>query len=272
MQPRRLPLLVVAAGVAAVIGACEAFKTSDAPGASATDASATDAATIEDAAPIGPRFCETVRPAPDFCDDFDGDDLLGQRWDNGASVPDPGAQGGGTLAYDTSTFLSAPRGMVTTTGQLLAVDDSATGYLMKTLKVSPVVDVGFAFNVATESFDGDGASILAAIVFDDGGVLFVRDELGAKLTVVPIGKAVRFKDKVPLGAWSRVSLFAYNAPLDGGPHGLAMLTIDGKVVAETPIPSSFQNTKQVRILLGPNTNGPALPMRVYYDDVTIKYR
>ncbi len=266
MQPR-LPLLLVAAGVAAVIGACAQLKAGDAP-----DASATDAATIEEVAPIGRRFCDTLRPEPDFCDDFDGDDLLGQRWDNAASVPDPGSQGGGALAYDTSTFLSAPRSMVTTTGQLLATGDLATAYLMKSLPVSPVVEVGFAFNVATESFDGKGNSILAAIVFEAGGVLLVHDELGARLAVAPTGKSVRFKVKVPLGAWARASLFAYNAPLDGGADGIATLTIDGQVVAETPIPSSYRNTKILRILLGPGSNGPALPLRVHFDDVTIKYR
>lgn len=267
MQPRLL-LLVVAAAVPAVIGACAQFRTSSAP-----DVSATDAATIEEVvAPIGTRFCDTVRPKPDFCDDFDGDDLLGQRWDNAASVPDPGAQGGGALAYDTSTFYSGPRSMVTTTGQLLAADDAAAAYLMKALPPSPIVEIGFAFNVATESFDAKGTSILAAIVFDAGGVLLVHDELGAKLAVVPTGKTIRFKTKVPLGAWARASLFAYNAPLDGGPDGTAVLTLDGQILAETPIPSSYQKTKELRVLLGPQSNGAALPMRVHYDDVTIKYR
>jgi hypothetical protein len=70
--------------------------------------------------------------------------------------------------------------MMATTGQLLATDDVASAYLMKTLPVSRAVGVGFAFYVATEQFSGDGSSFLASIVFDDGAVVLLHDELGRR--------------------------------------------------------------------------------------------
>jgi hypothetical protein len=131
--------------------------------------------------------------------------------------------------------------------------------------------VTFDVNVETEQFETGGFAIFATLVFDMGAVVFVHDDKGAKLGVVPDLGTVPSSVKRPTGTWQNVNIFVVNEPLEGGADGLAQLEIDGNVAGSMILPSAYQKTRSLLVQVGPNVNGPALALRANFDNVAIFY-
>src|SRR5262249_4759555 len=102
----------------------------------AGDAGTSDA--DDEAEAPGVRYCDTLSPAPQLCDDLGETAVYATGFDNGNQNPDPGAQRGGTLARDTTSFHSAPASLLLQTPAVLQQTDSAAAILLKTLaQVTP---------------------------------------------------------------------------------------------------------------------------------------
>jgi hypothetical protein len=221
----------------------------------------------------GPRFCDTeLKPKPKFCDDFDREGSVTTGWEEGNADPYPGAQGGGLLGPDLSTFWSPPRSLRTTTPALLTQSDQASAFLRTSIPVSSTIEVRFRVKVETEDYATGGNAIIAAVIFDRGGVILTRDALGAALNTAPRGHSARSSLKMQIGSWRSVAIFVINAPQAGETDGLAQLVVEGETAAEVLVPSAYQSTQSISIHVGPTVGGPAAEFAANFDDITIYYR
>jgi hypothetical protein len=240
-------------------------------GTGAGDDAGDDAST--DATP-GVRYCDTVSPPAQLCADFDGPGPYGEGFDNGTQFPDPGAQRGGTLGRDTTSFLSGPASLLLQTPAVLQSTDAAAAILMKTLpSVTP--RLGISFDILIDSEDlpaGEGFVILAAVDYGIGAAILLRDSRGLAIAVVPDQNRTHLTTRLPVGVWKTVDLTIQNEGTDGGPDGEVTGGVDAAVGARTPLPAKYQQvTTKPRMTIGPSVGGPAGAFKTHIDNVRVYY-
>jgi hypothetical protein len=120
--------------------------------------------------------CSALKPAPRFCDDFDGPEVPFSRWSSFVVE-------NGTASLDESTFVSPGRSFLSTSRafQLGADDVSAAAYAQIDLEDIPneAIRLTMTFEFMVESFDSSADSHVTLLSFDydreDGGHLLDLD-------------------------------------------------------------------------------------------------
>jgi hypothetical protein len=161
-------------------------------------------------------YCESLSPAPAFCDDFDEHALPGE-W---AAVSDVG----GTLSEDSTSFVSSPSSLLTHDDALQAGQPLDTA--LRTQLRLPAAPDTISFEVQLEPVSADldacAATVVAALDFTDAA----NDRYTVQFTLVQQGLALGLRleeqsgfadgassylshplaDPLPLGTWTDVRM------------------------------------------------------------------
>jgi hypothetical protein len=259
------PLLLV--GVAA--GGCETMLDLGREPADRITDDASDAI-----APTG-RFCDTVRPPPDFCADFDNGSYA-EGWANENTSPDPGLIGGGTLALDTMTFQTPPGSARATIPALVSSTNAASAFLLTALPARPrKATVQFEMRIDTESFPAaNGHVVLLSLHFINQGTIEVvrfagQTQLVLIDDVLSTSPHFTLADQFPVGQWTTFTISIHNYPTMGS-DGDILATIGGSV-GQLILPQHFQTAPDVpRFSLGaPYAVGPMGEFRLNLDNVRV---
>jgi hypothetical protein len=278
-----LPAIAICAMCALVVACRSILDLDERPSLPPPEADAseppTDAGTTPD---VGPRFCSTVTPKPEFCADFEGPSLK-EGFENESTVPDPGISNGGAITpqlRDPHGGLRAARFAVPT---LLTPDDEAAAFLYAFAPIrAKKLLVKLSLRIDTESFvpDAGGIAILCSLEFgrDVGRIWISRTAKGMRLSVFDALKSVQemeFSAPFPAGVWKTITILLSNYPLDAGApdgsgadFGEVSVVVDGPV-AKLPVPASYQSivldpTLHIGTLLA---RGPMGALEVSMDDV-----
>lgn len=265
---------LAAVGVALGVAACGLFPSIDdlsgEPDGS-RDAAVTEAGDGGDAG----RWCDSLSPAPSFCDDFDDDGGPFARWTNQF------LRAGGTVSRDPGDFRSPPNALlavspptatasaanlhrdVTTTVSTLHVAydmkidarDTAAGYAEVNYIDFSTADVPFAFYLRV--YDDPNSTSTATIEAypPDGGVL--NHDL-------PLLGAPRFD------TWTRVGV---DIDLASATRTMTV-TIDGATAAQQTLEPDLYAPGPVSVHVGIGYTGSpsTTDWRIRYDDVTIDWQ
>ncbi len=240
---------------------------SDAP--TVLDAPAADAADAAD----GGRWCDSLVPAPMFCDDFDDQGFF-SRWTNTLT------SNGGSVSRDTSAFRSSPNALLALS-PASSSSVQATVYLEATTTKSKVhaaydmrIDardtaVGYAeinyihfftpgleFGFYLRVYNTAGASTITSEAYlADGGV---------PSHDVPLSGTSRFD------AWTRVEV---DVDLASSTHMLTV-TLDGQPAAQQPLESNLYAPGPVRVSVGTGYTGHPTTgaWSIRYDNATIDWQ
>jgi hypothetical protein len=273
----RLSALLIAS-VMTTLGCRGLLGIDDGPPVLAEDAGTADARDARDAADGGAKgtFCASLSPQPLFCADFD-ENQVAAGWENEGKVPDPGEFGGGHLALDSTSSLSAPASASFVLPALVTSSSKAAAFLLTKLSIVPTAArVEFDVRVGTELFPrGPGNVIVAVVHFvPTCSIEIVRDSAGTALAIYGAGgkrlSVTPIAESFPVGAWKRVTIFAHD-DLDGGSGGTAAVDIDHVPAASAPIPSDYRRgASEVRISVGaPLGAGPMGAFRANVDNVRV---
>ncbi|MEO6574904.1 MAG: hypothetical protein ABIP89_13755 [Polyangiaceae bacterium] len=220
-------------------------------------------ATTVDAADAGPtRFCDSVVPAPVFCDDFDVG-ALGKSWDFFLTSPP------GTGVLDGTDVRSTPSAFVITTAMVNAAE-SANLLLRKSVTGTPA-RVRLAFDVLVPDLPISGAIGIATLDLstDHLFTLYLRDDSAS-----PAASLVEARPGVSALVRNNFALFAAKAwvhvVLDLKPaQSLGSLSFDGANVLDGIAIDPAVTDPTIRV--GVLTYGPANAYVARFDNVTLDY-
>gem|GEM_PF-1926549 len=254
---------------AADAGAEAAPDGQDAAPDAATDGG-TDAADARPDAPseAGATFCETLTPAPRFCDDFDDGDV-----DDDWAVRN--VLGGSTLELDPASYASSPTSMHVTTKALDAAQSGPAH--LRTTVTGAVSRVKLAFGVRIETNPAVTKGALALATLDVSAshffTLYLRDapqdgsEPAAILEEID-GATVRRHalTKLPaMGVWTRVTI-----DVDLG-AGVASVLLGTEKALDAAVVSAIPGTEATIRVGAVYLFGPADAFEAGFDDVVVDF-
>jgi hypothetical protein len=261
---------------ATLLGACALFPSLD----GLSDGGKQDAAQSDGPTPDAPveggnadagRWCDSLSPAPMFCDDFDDQGPL-TRW------TDFFVRAGATIGRDGTDFRSSPNSLLavsppanTPSGANVHLDTSATkskvhvaydmridardksvGYAeINYIDIDAPIPLDFYMRVFD---DPNSTSTITSEANVDGGVL-AHD--------VPLSGAPRFD------TWTRVTV-----DIDVGAAHSMTVTIDGQTAAVQPLESNLYAPGPMIVKLGVGYTGSPTTSdwRIRYDNATIDWQ
>jgi len=276
-----LPMIALCALAAACRSLLDLDERPSLPEPGTDSGEPSDARTAPD---VGPRFCSTVMPTPEFCADFEGESLKA-GFENEGTIPDPGISNGGEITpqlHEPRSGLRAARFALPT---LLTQDDEASAFLyaLTPIRASKLL-VKLSLRIDTEAFvpDAGGIAILCSLEFgrDVGRIWISRTSKGMRLSVFDALKSVNeveFSAAFPVGVWKTITILLSKYPVDGGAgdggagnagFGAVSVVVDGPV-AKLPVPASYQSiVLEPRLHIGTLlARGPMGPLELSIDDV-----
>ena len=259
-----------------MLGACSLFPSLDGLSGDQKDAAQPDAADAAKAdAPVeggdAGRWCDSLSPAPMFCDDFDDQGPL-TRW------TDSYVRAGATIARDGTAFQSAPNALFAISppangpssayvhldtssakGKVhvaydMRIDarDTSIGYAeINYIVIGAAIPLDFYMRVFN---DPNSISTITSEANVDGGVL-AHD--------VALAGAPRFD------VWTHVTV-----DIDVATAHAMTVTIDGQTAAVQPLESNLYapGPMSVRVGIGYTGSPTTSDWRVRYDDTTIDWQ
>jgi hypothetical protein len=218
---------------------------------------------VEADAPAPPSYCASLDPQPRFCADFDGDEPVDRRWDNGRTSPDPYVTGGAALVRDDA-HASAPHSAKMETPLLVAPDTASVALVKSFIRPPKRLVVDFEVRIETEDFREAGQVIqLVNVTLSKAQLAIGRNATGLTLATFVDGKqsAKPSTIKLPVGTWNRLTLIVVEDEVS--------LHVGGNLAAVLPW-SAPGGTARASVGVGAlGVVGPMGPFRANVDNVTI---
>ena len=179
-------------------------------------------------------YCASLDPQPQFCADFDDGARVTSGFSNTGAAPDPFVTGGGTLAFDTLNFRSAPRGAAVGIPALLA-PSTASVALVKRLAAAPD-NLAYDFDVRIDTEDFREPSrivMLLSVTFPKGQIAIGRSKQGLSLATFDgiAQEDAPSSEPLAVGTWRRLSLLLTQTEIT--------MQVDGVLAATLPRSASF---------------------------------
>jgi hypothetical protein len=226
-----------------------------------------------------PPFCASLVPAPVFCDDFDVHALPGV-WDSLTQM-------GGTLALDTSSWVSPPHSLLATDSALAAGQPLNAALIKRFTLPAPPTTFTWSFELEPVAVDTTSmaAIVLASLDFDDAG----GDRYSVQFTLEQDGGPVRLRleeqsalvgggntyvphtlpDPLPLGQWTNVKLVMTRT---AATTASVQVTYGGtSELASTPLGMNV-NATTLQLAIGSfYETEPSLGWTMRYDNVVLNF-
>lgn len=234
-----------------------------------------DDAGVDDAGAgdAGVRFCERAMPKPDFCADFDGEDIR-EGWENASYFPDPFVNGDGKLEPESPSRDGSRAVAAMLNGQLPSSDAT----LFRLFQPMPRrFDVAFDVKVTGDQPAEDQHVVIMALAFQSGPEELAgsfslsfngKNGLHTGIDGTPRSVEGQYEPSPVDTGWRHVDVF-----MDVfGRDPVGEVYVDGTRIVRLGLPLEFQSSIRLSLLVGAMCYGSTVVTRVTLDNVTFKVR